>query len=366
MSSSIEIKKISIVDLDTDAIVNAANDRLKWGAGVCDAIFRVAGGQVLQKACDAYGHCDTGDAVITPGFKAKSKYIIHAVGPIWHGGESGEREQLKSAYMRSLELLIENQCHSIGFPLISAGIFGYPLNLAWKDALSACAQFLDEHSQVDVQIIFAVLNDEIMKEGQFWLDNGPAADFKKSTGGMNAASAPFTRRTGPQMEKLYVGNQVLDAIFFHKPDEPNGFLSNWYLSPFELDGIQYSSVEQYIMYQKCKVFADEISAAAVMSTNDVAAQQSIGRLSKGYISEVWAGLRQMVAFRALMAKFDQNDDLKQMLLDTGEAWLVECARSDKNWACGVRLNDERRFDTANWDGQNLLGFALMEVRRNLR
>ncbi len=76
-------------------------------------------------------------------------------------------------------------------------------------------------------------------------------------------------------------------------------------------------------------------------------------------------MRQMVALRALMGKFEQNEDLKQKLLDTGDAFLVECARTDKIWACGIRLDDDKRFDAANWDGENILGFALMEVRRRL-
>ena len=86
--------------------------------------------------------------------------------------------------------------------------------------------------------------------------------------------------------------------------------------------MHFSSVEQYIMYRKCKVFGDEASANAVMATDDVAQQQKIGRYASGYINEVWAGMRQMVAFRGLMAKFTQNDDLRQQLLDTGDAYLT--------------------------------------------
>ena len=77
-------------------------------------------------------------------------------------------------------------------------------------------------------------------------------------------------------------------------------------------------------------------------------------------------MRQLVAVRGLLAKFSQNEDLKQMLLDTGDAWLVECAHSDINWACGIRLNEDERFDSSKWRGQNILGFALMEVRSVLR
>ncbi len=119
------------------------------------------------------------------------------------------------------------------------------------------------------------------------------------------------------------------------------------------------------MYQKCVLFGDTASAKAVLATNDTEAQQAIGRKAKGYIGGVWAGRRQLVVVRGLLAKFSQNDDLKKKLLDTGDAWLVECAHSDTIWACGIRLNEDERFDASKWRGQNILGFALMEVRSML-
>ncbi|MDO4869719.1 MAG: macro domain-containing protein [Bacillota bacterium] len=159
----IEIRKIGITKLDTDAIVNAANEALMAGGGVCGAIFNEAGYSELQAACRKIGHCDTGSAVITPGCKLKARYIIHAVGPVWYGGSSGEPELLYGAYRSSLELAVKNGCTSIGFPLISAGIFGYPLQQAWRKAIQACSDFLDKGNQID--IVFAVLDDNILKTG---------------------------------------------------------------------------------------------------------------------------------------------------------------------------------------------------------
>ena len=163
--NAISIQKIGITDLSTDAIVNAANDGLWAGGGVCGAIFRAAGYAKLQAACDAIGHCDTGSAVITPGFDLKAKYIIHAVGPVWRGGNCGEPQQLYGAYSRSLELAVENNCHSIGFPLISAGIFGYPKDKAWRQAIQACSDFLKKNPDADLKVVFAVLDDGIMSLG---------------------------------------------------------------------------------------------------------------------------------------------------------------------------------------------------------
>lgn len=163
----ITIRKISITDLDTDAIVNAANEDLWAGGGVCGAIFRTAGYEKLEAACDSIGHCDTGSAVITPGFNLKARYIIHAVGPIWYGGDNGEPEKLYGAYRRSLELALENGCRSIGFPLISAGIYGYPKEKAWSVAIGACRDFLRAN---DMDIVFAVLDDESLAAGQKTLE----------------------------------------------------------------------------------------------------------------------------------------------------------------------------------------------------
>lgn len=164
---------------------------------------------------------------------------------------------------------------------------------------------------------------------------------------------------------LMIGGAERKAVYFHKPEEPNGFLSNWYKSEFELDGMKFSSVEQYIMYRKCMTFGDLARAQAVMDTDDTEEQQAIARKAAGYNDAVWNGLRQPIAMRALVAKFDQSEDLCEALRKTGDACLVECAGSDRIWACGVRLNDPARKDIKNWKGRNILGFALMEVRKML-
>ena len=162
----IKIQKIGITDLDTDCIVNAANSQLAQGSGVCGAIFRAAGARELQAACNKIGHCPTGGAVITPGFALKAKYVIHAVGPIWQGGSHNEPQNLYSCYRESLERAKENDCHSIGFPLISAGIFGYPKDKAWRKALESCSDWIEENPDYDMDIIFAVLDDRILELGQ--------------------------------------------------------------------------------------------------------------------------------------------------------------------------------------------------------
>ena len=164
--SDIEIRKIGITDLDSDCIVNAANSHLAQGSGVCGAIFRAAGARDMQAACVKIGGCPTGGAVITPGFALKAKYVVHAVGPIWHDGNHHEPQDLYSCYRESLERAKESDCHSIGFPLISAGIFGYPKDKAWRKALQSCNDWIEKNPDYDMHIIFAVLDDRILELGQ--------------------------------------------------------------------------------------------------------------------------------------------------------------------------------------------------------
>ena len=132
-------------------------------AAFCGAIFRAAGYVELTEACNAIGHCPTGSAVITPGFRLKAKYIIHTVGPVWHNGDYQEAQALYQCYQTSLTLVMEYECHSIGFPLISAGIYGYPIMLAWMIAIRACRDYMQDHLNSGLQITFCVL-DEILKD----------------------------------------------------------------------------------------------------------------------------------------------------------------------------------------------------------
>ena len=167
---SISIVKSDITKLNTAAVVNAANEHLAHGSGVCGAIFAAAGADRLEAACRRIGHCDTGAAVITPKFDMGVGWIIHAVGPGWTDGLHGEPALLRSAYLSSLQLARDYGIASIGFPLISAGIFGYPEELAWKEAITTCRDFLNENADLDLQVVFAVRSDRLLAMGRQMLE----------------------------------------------------------------------------------------------------------------------------------------------------------------------------------------------------
>ena len=137
-----------------DAIVNAANSALLQGGGVCGAIFRNAGALPMQQACDALSPVEVGDVALTPAFKLPSKYVIHAVGPRWEGGKKNEDLLLASCYQKALMLAYEKGLRSIAFPLISAGIYGYPKDQAYKIAVSTILSFLEEHELTVNLVLF--------------------------------------------------------------------------------------------------------------------------------------------------------------------------------------------------------------------
>ncbi len=492
--SSIDIRYVDITELNTDIIVNAANSGLQAGGGVCGAIFNAAGHFQLQNACDQIGHCDTGFAVITPGFNLKAKYVVHAVGPIWQGGSQKEPQLLYSCYRESLRLAKQHGCHSIGFPLISSGIYGYPKDKAWRKAIQACHDFLQQNKDYELEIIFAVLGDDVLKLGRdtlhevapedekvivlhhpdpvektvpavksdwktldmpeqnarfmlhrhlsaedvavlrmgnipqemedkwFWYCEGNTLYAHRSWTGiciyilqmnpdqnehivivnrkpeeykctdatedeknlnmlLNWWTQPkydyyhewltetlnaIQKQQKPKFDQLSIEGRTVAAVYFHLPDEPYGFLSNWYLSDFVLDGKQFNSNEQYIMYRKAKLLGDNATADAILAAKTPAEHQQLGQNAQGFNEKLWHGIRQVVAMRGLYAKFAQNEALRDQLLNTEDAYLVECAYGDLNWACGWHLDDPERKEISKWRGKNLLGFALMEVREQLR
>jgi O-acetyl-ADP-ribose deacetylase len=160
MSASIELAKADITTLTVDAVVNAANEALQLGAGVAAAI-RVRGGPKIQEECDAIGHCATGEAVVTGGGHLRAKWVIHAVGPVWRGGESGEEVQLASAILAALARAEEIGAKSVALPAISTGIYGFPMTKAASIILAAARSFAAKAKTVE-RILFALADDRTL------------------------------------------------------------------------------------------------------------------------------------------------------------------------------------------------------------
>lgn len=162
VSDRMTVIEADITGLDLDAIVNAANERLAPGGGVCGAIHRAAGPK-LADDCAAVvresGPCPTGAARITPGHALKARHVIHAVGPVWHGGKAGEDDLLAGAYLTSLMLARDHGLKSIAFPAISTGIFGFPAERAARIAVGTVATFLAENDQPE-QVVFCCFGQE--------------------------------------------------------------------------------------------------------------------------------------------------------------------------------------------------------------
>ncbi len=147
-STRIELVQGDITDQQVDAIVNAANSRLAGGGGVDGAIHRRGGPSIMAETRQKYPNgCPTGSAVISGAGDLAARYVIHAVGPVWHGGDRQEAELLASAYRRSLELAVQHGCQLVAFPSLSTGAYGYPVEAAARIALRTIRDFLTEHSK---------------------------------------------------------------------------------------------------------------------------------------------------------------------------------------------------------------------------
>jgi O-acetyl-ADP-ribose deacetylase len=156
MKARIELVEADITDLPVDAIVNAANNSLLGGGGVDGAIHRAAGPALLEE-CRKLKGCATGDAKITNGYQLPARYVIHTVGPVWHGGASGEEELLASCYKKCFELAEKNQVRTVAFPAISTGVYGFPKAKAARIAVRETLKELAVNAEIE-KVLFVCFN----------------------------------------------------------------------------------------------------------------------------------------------------------------------------------------------------------------
>ncbi len=137
------------------------------------------------------------------------------------------------------------------------------------------------------------------------------------------------------------------------------------MSQLHVNGIGFSSMEQYMMYKKAVCFRDDVIAEKILETDEVGTIKELGRMVAGYNENYWNGIRQIVVYEGLIAKFSQNDKLREGLLHTKDQILAECAVKDRIWGIGLSMKDPDRMDLSKWRGQNLLGYTLMMIRDRL-
>lgn len=254
-----------IATIHADVLVNAANIGLVQGNGVCGALFRAAGAEQMRQACEKIGQCPTGDAVITPAFALSAKYVIHTVGPVWQGGSQGERKLLYQCYTKSLHLAEKYGAASIAFPLISAGIFGYPRDRALSVALQAIRDFLSTHDMYVYLVAFddeaVQMSDTFMKEFRvFARTKIPRVMYSKTVS--NKKNVEPCRIEEPDHSDDHVSAVKPSDIAFEEDTEPTILLSLSLGPDIEFEDDDKSYEEAELMAYQClgKTAQDDLQA----------------------------------------------------------------------------------------------------------
>lgn len=325
-----------------DVIVNSVGSTAHSGKGVNAAILNAAGLN-FNKYYIKEGGCKTGKAIITPSCKLPCKAVIHTMGPVWKDGSCNEVALLESCYKESMRLAEAKDFNSIAFPSISTGYHGFPIEKAAYIAVHAVVEYLYIHRKSFTDIYW-VLFDEITKSAY------------------DSAFAILSKEF-----KLDQTEDNYDIIGFYHEYDPYGCFSNWYPAEFEYAGKKYANSEQYMMYQKVMMFGRKDLADKIMkTTNPMECKKIAGQKFPEFNAVTWESTCYTIVKRGVRAKLIQNPSIKGMLLKTGNALLAECSPNDKKWGIGLDNKNPDWKNIAKWNGKNLLGRILMEVRDDFR
>ena len=281
----LSIVRNDITTMKVDAIVNAANESLLGGGGVDGAIHRAAGPDLL-KECRTLGGCKTGEAKLTRGYRLPAKFVIHTVGPIWHGGGHGEREKLVSAYRTSLALALEQGCETVAFPLISAGAYGYPKDQALKVAVDTIGDFLLAHDMTVYLVIFDraayTIGGKLFADIAAYIDDRYAdahTDGRETRRRQVAmASMPMAAPVGAVLPSLDEALGRMDESFsqmlLRKIDE-RGMTDAQCYKKANIDRKLFSKIRSDVHYRPSKPTAAAFAVALELSLEE--AQELLGR-----------------------------------------------------------------------------------------
>ena len=281
----LSIVRNDITTMKVDAIVNAANESLLGGGGVDGAIHRAAGPDLL-KECRTLGGCKTGEAKLTRGYRLPAKFVIHTVGPIWHGGGHGEREKLVSAYRTSLALALEQGCETVAFPLISAGAYGYPKDQALKVAVDTIGDFLLAHDMTVYLVIFDraayTIGGKLFADIAAYIDDRYAdahTDGRKTRRRQMAmASMPMAAPVGavpPSLdEALGRMDESFSQMLLRKIDE-RGMTDAQCYKKANIDRKLFSKIRSDVHYRPSKPTAAAFAVALELSLEE--ARELLGR-----------------------------------------------------------------------------------------